>query len=346
MPLQEPVDRRSEFIDRSLDFHAAELRLVGSSECDAVSRRKRPRQPARYIFEPPCFPFPDQSHEIVERVQTAWKTAIGVKLDEDLFDLIDGQPRVKPGVQRRFQIFHIAARGVHADRGNTPLLCRKRRRFDRNNFIKPFLHRFPGGTDASAGESRSFQDIGFAAELPHIGFAALHSASAVREERYDGFSFQVVCGQERRHRRSHRAPPVRGADEDHIVFFKINLRRQFRPETGIDLLFGDLGTSAVFSRIRFGRFDFKQRSAGCLPDHFRRRPGVAAPRITGDQDFIRLRFHFARSRIPRRSGDSSDQRGRDCTCHCSFHHVSSSIIRLLGIIPRFIVTRRTIRVRD
>ena len=192
------------------------------------------------------------------------------------------------------------------------------------NLIDPRLHRRFGTPDSASGKGAAFRKPGVRRDLPHIPLAVCHSASAVGHERNDCFSGKVFRGQECPHGGSHRAPPVRGSEEDDVVLCQIpRFRRQFRTESALALLFRLFDARIILCRVRLCRFDFEQRSAGDFPDLFRRDAGVPAPRIVDDQHLLRPDRHFLR-RVPilRRASESGRHCGRHHTHHCFSDHLA------------------------
>ena len=117
------VDCRSEFKERTPDRRAAEFRLVGGAEIDALSRRKRAWLPALCIPDTRCFPLFQQNHVAAERIQAARETAVGIELSQNLLDLVYGQTGVKPCRQRGFQFRHVSACRICGDGGDLLFLC-------------------------------------------------------------------------------------------------------------------------------------------------------------------------------------------------------------------------------
>ena len=98
-----------------------------------------------------------------------------------------------------------------------------------------------------------------------------------------------MTGQKRRHRRRHRIPPVRSADENHIVFVEFFRHDdKLRPESGVDLPAGLCDHFLVIGGIRLLRLDFKDISSGLLLNHVGDSPGIAERvRKIDDQHFPR-----------------------------------------------------------
>src|SRR5215212_1040456 len=61
----------------------------------------------RHILDPSLLPFFQHGHESIDAVQTARKTAVRIHLNENVFDLIDGEAAIEAAVQSRSQMFQI-----------------------------------------------------------------------------------------------------------------------------------------------------------------------------------------------------------------------------------------------
>ncbi len=129
----------------------------------------------------------------------------------------------------------------------------------------------------------------------HIAFAVRHSAASVSDKRDDRFAGEAARREEGQDRGRHRAPPVRCADEDDIVFGEIRRHGfEFRFDTCADLFLRLGDTFVVVGGVRLDGDDLKERSAGRLLDFLRRETGVSAVGVVGDENFRGFRgcvFH-------------------------------------------------------
>ena len=91
-------------------------------------------------------------------------------------------------------------------------------------FVGEILERLDAGLDRRAAERLGRENRRRVADgLRELLANALHSAAAVRLEEADLLALErfLVLRHPRAHRRSHRAPPVRRADEDEVVLREV-----------------------------------------------------------------------------------------------------------------------------
>ena len=187
---------------------------------------------------------------------------------------------------------------------------------DGHDLSGPFGQRLGGISYASARKRSAPAERRGRTGFPHVAFAARHPAAAVRHERDHGFPAEIAARQKSQDRRSHRAPPVRRADEDHVILVELpNLFRQFRLNACSDLAFRLIDTGVVIGGIRFDRLDLKERAAGGLLNLFGRKPRIAAVRVIGDQNLSRFPLRFPRVRLLSRVAVSAENGSRHRQCH-------------------------------
>src|SRR6266545_5817041 len=104
MPLQERIDRRAEHEVSARRRSSHQLRLNLGSELEAaLVRGYGARFPAHFIRDAFALPLLDHVDEDVEPIQTAREPRVGVHLNENLFDLVDGPAGIQSFSQRRPQ---------------------------------------------------------------------------------------------------------------------------------------------------------------------------------------------------------------------------------------------------
>ena len=151
-------------------------------------------------------------------------------------------------------------------------------------------------------------------------------------ERNQRLAGKIMIRQKGRNRRGHRVPPVRRADENHVILIELFRHGdEFRFEPGVDL-FASLRHHVL---VNFGvgcfRLDLEDVSTGFLLDHMGDLPGIAeGVGEVGDQYLMRsgrndaVRIGLLCERLLRRfsaAGKSQyrNEGGRQCFPDIVFH---------------------------
>lgn len=142
----------------------------------------------------------------------------------------------------------------------------------------------------------------------------LYTAAAMRDERNDGLSGQIVFAQKRADRRRNRAPPVRRPHKNDIIARYVrDFVFQSGPVSVGDFLLRLIRQSTVNLGIRLSRLDFKKVSAGCRLNGF-----GGFSRISGSGIIRNQRFgfigHIVSSILPglrRNSGSQKNERNKE-----------------------------------
>lgn len=122
MALQEGVDGRTERDVSARRRPSHQLRLNFGPKLDAaLVGRQGGRFASHFVSDASSLPVIEDVDERVEAVQAAREPRIGVQLDENLFDLVDGPASFQPPGQGRAQLRQVAVGREGGDR-HEPLL--------------------------------------------------------------------------------------------------------------------------------------------------------------------------------------------------------------------------------